>query len=149
MATTQRLTKSQHRFLDAVRAYRGRKGRLPTIRELAKILARSSDTLLNTARTLVAAGYKRESLYRRDDPTPLRLRPLTDPQSKILDYVIETIDATGRAPSIREIADQFGYASPNGVAQHLRTLETKGELKLEAGTPRGIRVLRRPDGTPV
>lgn len=66
---------------------------------------------------------------------------LTDRQDAILDYLRTHIAAHGRPPTILEIAEGFGLASPNGVAKHLQALAEKGFIELTPGRARGIRLL--------
>lgn len=56
------------------------------------------------------------------------MRPLTERQQEILDYILETIADEGRFPSYREIGAHFGLTSPATVAQHLEALAAKGAL---------------------
>ena len=68
------------------------------------------------------------------------IRPsLTDQQAKVLAWI--TANIALYSPTVREIAAEFGFKSPNGVECHLRALERKGYLKRH-GTARGIEVLR-------
>lgn len=66
----------------------------------------------------------------RDDLTPT--------QKRILEYITETIREHDRSPTIREIGEEFGISSTNGVRYHLRVLEEKGYIKREKGISRGI-----------
>lgn len=51
---------------------------------------------------------------------------LTKRQQVIFDFIRKQIDDFGNAPTIREIADEMGFRSPNGVMCHLTALEKKG-----------------------
>ena len=51
---------------------------------------------------------------------------LTARQREVFDMIYEQIINRGYGPTVREIADQFGIASPNGVVCHLKALEKKG-----------------------
>ena len=51
---------------------------------------------------------------------------LTKRQLVIFDFIRQQINESGTAPTIREIADEMGFKSPNGVMCHLRALEKKG-----------------------
>ena len=53
-------------------------------------------------------------------------KTLTKQQRRIFDFIRREINGKGNAPTIREIADKMGFASPNGVMCHLRALEKKG-----------------------
>ena len=66
---------------------------------------------------------------------------LTDRQQAVLDYLRQHLATHGRPPTIWEVAQAFGLASPNGVAKHLQALAEKGFIALEPGRARGIRLL--------
>jgi len=85
----------------------------------------------------------------------------TQKQRAVFDFVCEAIRREGRPPTVREVADHFGYASPKAASDHLAALERKGYLSrperksrnihiAEGLDPRGIPVVRdiEPD-TPV
>lgn len=65
-------------------------------------------------------------------------RPLTDRQAEILAYIVRFRARFGFAPSIREIGEEFGIASTNGVNDHLVALERKGHLTRERFLSRAI-----------
>lgn len=64
---------------------------------------------------------------------------LTAKQQKILDFIREGL-VRGSAPSVREIARHFRFASPNAVISHLRLLEQKGVIRRQAGRSRNIQL---------
>lgn len=66
---------------------------------------------------------------------------LTDRQQAVLDYLRAHAAQHGRPPTLWEVAEAFGLASPNGVAKHLQALSDKGFIALEPGRARGIRLL--------
>lgn len=66
---------------------------------------------------------------------------LTDRQQAVLDYLRAHTTQHGRPPTLWEVAEAFGLASPNGVAKHLQALAEKGFIALEPGRARGIRLL--------
>jgi repressor LexA len=68
---------------------------------------------------------------------------LTDRQQSVLTFLREHIAQQGGAPTITEIAQAFGLASPNGVVKHLQALAEKGYIELTAHKARGIRLLGR------
>lgn len=72
-------------------------------------------------------------------------RDLTKRQREILDYIYEYSREYGYPPTIRRIGEHFGIKSPNGVADHLKALERKGEINLRANTARGIELLNPPE----
>jgi len=53
---------------------------------------------------------------------------LTSKQKKFLDYIITYRDENEIWPTYREIADRFGFKSPNSVTQNLQSLLKKGYL---------------------
>lgn len=65
--------------------------------------------------------------------------PLTVRQSQILEVVQQSISEFGYPPSVREIGQLVGLASPSTVKHHLDALEKMGLLERAAGRPRAIR----------
>lgn len=53
---------------------------------------------------------------------------LTDRQKEILSFITRTSEERGFPPTIREIGEEMGIASTNGVNDHLKALERKGYL---------------------
>ena len=68
------------------------------------------------------------------------MRDLTPRQEEILNLIREWIETTGLPPTRAEIAQRFGFSSPNAAEQHLKVLAKKGALDLVPGTSRGIRL---------
>jgi len=66
------------------------------------------------------------------------LKPLTKRQQEIFDFILEQMVANGAPPTRAEIADYFGFRSPNAAEDHLKALDKKGHIELRAGTSRGI-----------
>jgi repressor LexA len=68
---------------------------------------------------------------------------LTQRQKQIYDFLVRTIREKGYAPSIHEIGARFKIASTNGVSDHLKALERKGQIRrvgkraIEVLTPMG------------
>lgn len=69
---------------------------------------------------------------------------LTSRQREILDFIYKFAEENGYPPTYRDIGDHFGIKSPNGVADHLKALEKKGEINLRPNTARGIEFLNPP-----
>ncbi len=65
---------------------------------------------------------------------------LTRRQQQIADYIDRSQREGGGAPSYREIAAHFGFASPGSVVNHVRALRRKGVLPEETGQARSLRV---------
>lgn len=55
-------------------------------------------------------------------------RPLTKRQSLILCAIVKHIADHGYPPSIRDLCDEFGIRSPQGIRCHLNALRAKGVL---------------------
>lgn len=67
---------------------------------------------------------------------------LTDRQTQVLGYIVGVLERHGAPPTVREIADRFGFASPGSVQRHLDALEKKGCLQRREGLARGIELNR-------
>ncbi len=76
------------------------------------------------------------------------MRDLTPRQQQILQLIRDRIEATGLPPTRAEIAQEFGFRSPNAAEEHLKVLARKGVLELMPGASRGIR-LTNGGGLPV
>jgi repressor LexA len=74
-----------------------------------------------------------------DDVTSLGPR-----QKKILDFILGTVEDRGYPPSVREIADAVGLASPSTVHAHLEALQRKGYIRKDATKPRAIEISYAP-----
>lgn len=74
-----------------------------------------------------------------DDVTSLGPR-----QKKILDFILGTVESRGYPPSVREIADAVGLASPSTVHAHLEALQRKGYIRKDATKPRAIEISYAP-----
>jgi repressor LexA len=66
---------------------------------------------------------------------------LTKRQREILDFVTDFMNDNGYAPSIREIADNFGLSSPATIHAHLENLREKGFLKSSFNEARSIELV--------
>src|SRR5277367_1686980 len=65
---------------------------------------------------------------------------LTAKQQKIVDFILKRQWTDGITPTQQEIADEFGFTSPNSVTQHLRLIRQKGHLKSDPGKARSLRI---------
>jgi repressor LexA len=72
------------------------------------------------------------------------MRPLTERQAEILQFIRDTVEATGLPPTRAEISGALGFASANAAEDHLRALERKGVIELTSGIARGIRLAEPP-----
>jgi len=74
---------------------------------------------------------------------------LTTRQQEIWQFLAEYVDAHGYPPTVREIGDAVGLASPSTVHAHLANLERAGLLRRDPTKPRAIELVgRRRDETP-
>jgi repressor LexA len=67
---------------------------------------------------------------------------LTGRQQEIWDYVVEYVDRHGYPPTVREIGERVGLASPSTVHAHLANLERAGYLRRDPTKPRALELLR-------
>ncbi|MFN2469667.1 MAG: transcriptional repressor LexA [Gaiellaceae bacterium] len=65
---------------------------------------------------------------------------LTDRQRQIYDFVVQYVDSHGYPPTVREIGDAVGLASPSTVHAHLANLERAGMLRRDPTKPRALEV---------
>ena len=63
---------------------------------------------------------------------------LTEKQRDVLGYIRRTIAATGVAPTLQEIASEFGFRSTASAQKHVGLLERKGFLRREKHQKRGL-----------
>jgi repressor LexA len=65
---------------------------------------------------------------------------LTPRQREILKLIQESVADSGMPPTRAEIAEAFGFKSPNAAEEHLRALQKKGVIDLIPGASRGIQL---------
>jgi repressor LexA len=68
---------------------------------------------------------------------------LTERQRQILDFLTSYVDAHGYPPTVREIGEAVGLASPSTVHAHLANLERAGLLKRDPTKPRALELTSR------
>lgn len=68
---------------------------------------------------------------------------LTPRQREILDFIRNSLEVLGAPPTRAEIANAFGFASANAAEEHLKALAKKGNIILEPGSARGIRLVEQ------
>jgi repressor LexA len=74
----------------------------------------------------------------------------TTRQQQIAAFIHSEFRKRGSAPTQREIAERFGFASLNSVRSHLRLMEKKGMLDRLPGKARGLKLKHRsPVGIPL
>ena len=64
--------------------------------------------------------------------------PLTARQQEIWQFLVTYVDGHGYPPTVREIGEQVGLASPSTVHAHLANLERVGLIKRDPTKPRAI-----------
>jgi repressor LexA len=68
---------------------------------------------------------------------------LTARQREIYEFVTEYVDTHGYPPTVREIGDAVGLASPSTVHAHLANLERAGYLRRDPTKPRALELVGR------
>jgi repressor LexA len=68
---------------------------------------------------------------------------LTARQREIWDFVLDYSDRHGYPPTVREIGEAVGLASPSTVHAHLANLERAGLLRRDPTKPRALEVVGR------
>lgn len=76
------------------------------------------------------------------------MEQLTNRQAEVLDVIKTHLAESGYPPTRADIAQQFGFKSPNAAEEHLRALARKGFIEVIPGTSRGIRLMQD-DGLPL
>ena len=72
------------------------------------------------------------------------LSRLTKRQKAVYEFIRDKIQNRGYGPTVREIGDNFGISSPNGVMCHLKALEKKGLITREPNMSRAIQLIAEP-----
>lgn len=70
------------------------------------------------------------------------LKDLTDKQRSVLKFIYGRIRHQNSAPTIREIAEEFGFSSTGTVRDYLEALVKKGYIKLTKGKSRAIELVK-------
>ena len=66
---------------------------------------------------------------------------LTPRQKQILKFILDHTERFGSSPTLREIADHFGFSGPASVRPHLQALEKKGFIRRHEHRARGIELV--------
>ena len=80
------------------------------------------------------------------------MKPLTDKQARVLEFIRERIERDSCPPTVREIVAEFRFASTSTARAHLNALVKKGYLERRFHASRGIRLgpeIREQSGLPV
>src|SRR3954468_4095644 len=73
---------------------------------------------------------------------------LTGRQQEIWKFLTDYADAHGYPPTVREIGEAVGLASPSTVHAHLANLERAGLIKRDPTKPRALELRRDPRPEP-
>lgn len=78
------------------------------------------------------------------------MEPLTQAQQELYNWLVEYINSTQHAPSIRQMMRAMNLRSPAPIQSRLERLRTKGYIDWTEGKARTLRLLHRPaQGIPV
>jgi repressor LexA len=72
---------------------------------------------------------------------------LTGRQREIWSFLVDYVDRHGYPPTVREIGEAVGLASPSTVHAHLANLERAGLLRRDPTKPRALELVGRAKGT--
>ncbi|NED93798.1 transcriptional repressor LexA [Phytoactinopolyspora alkaliphila] len=84
------------------------------------------------------------SVHTFPDPTTGGRPILTPRQWKVLEVIRDSVERRGYPPSMREIGQAAGLASPSSVSHQLGVLEAKGYIRRDPHRPRALEVLAPP-----
>ncbi|WP_425501399.1 transcriptional repressor LexA [Phytoactinopolyspora mesophila] len=84
------------------------------------------------------------SIHQFPDPTTGGRPILTPRQWKVLEVIRDSVERRGYPPSMREIGEAAGLASPSSVSHQLTVLEAKGYIRRDPHRPRALEVLAPP-----
>ena len=68
---------------------------------------------------------------------------LTERQQQIWNFLVAYVDRHGYPPTVREIGEEVGLASPSTVHAHLANLERAGLLRRDPTKPRALELIGR------
>jgi repressor LexA len=73
--------------------------------------------------------------------TTTERQPLTPRQQDIRDWIAGYIDVHGYSPTVKEIANHYGWRTPNSAKCHLNPMRKKGYITWQDGCSRTLRVI--------
>ncbi len=100
----------------------------------------ASEDSLDGAAAPTAADTSTTALASVSELSPSSDR-LTPRQRRVLETIRSSVEARGYPPTMREIGEAVGLASPSSVKHQLTTLERKGYLRRDPNRPRAIEVV--------
>ncbi len=76
---------------------------------------------------------------------------LTNRQREVFEFICDTMREDNRPPTVREIAQHFGFRSPKAATDHLDALERKGYINRRNRKARNIEIREElsPQGIPL
>jgi repressor LexA len=95
--------------------------------------------------TLVA--NTRSTNHRTPIPGDDAIVELTGRQQEIWQFLVDYVDRLGYPPTVREIGEAVGLASPSTVHAHLANLERAGLLRRDPTKPRALELIGREQQT--
>jgi repressor LexA len=90
-----------------------------------------------------SAGVSTLAVEHMFDHSTLEAEMLTGRQQEIWDFLVDYVDQHGYPPTVREIGEAVGLASPSTVHAHLANLERAGLLKRDPTKPRALELVGR------
>lgn len=75
----------------------------------------------------------------KEGPGPVK--PLTEKQQAILEFIARSVESRGYPPSMREIGDAVGLSSLSSVTHQLSRLELAGAIRRDPNRPRALEIL--------
>ena len=69
------------------------------------------------------------------------MKPLTERQQQILDFIRQRQESEGITPTLREVAAHFRFGSVNAALAHVRALLAKGVLKQAPRRARSLQIV--------
>src|SRR5205814_3232107 len=94
-------------------------------------------------RRLTPSGGVSTLLANTCSQATLEASVLTGRQQEIWDFLVDYVDGHGYPPTVREIGERVGLASPSTVHAHLANLERAGLLKRDPTKPRALELAGR------
>jgi len=100
--------------------------------------------LLEARMDMLRAAFKKPNqegpaMASRTEET--KKQPLTKRQAEVLTFLIEFTLSRGYQPSMREIADHFGWSSKAATISHFKAFERKGWIEPVEHRSRAVRVI--------
>ena len=69
------------------------------------------------------------------------MKKLHDPQQQIYEFILRYMQESGGSPTVREICQGVGLASPSTVLVHLNNMETAGLIRRDHAKRRSISII--------